>query len=347
MLKLWKFLHASLNFMKGMFENAEKGKTTVKDDIIKAFAHVEKRKVSMAVVALAFFLYFLSGVYLVNPGEVAVIRRFGKVVKERVTEGLRYRLPWPVELVDKVNVTQIRREGIGVALPQHLPVICPPGEFQVLTGDENIVNVKIVIQYKVKDPVAYLFKVKYEPYGLVRNAVKYVATEIIGSMTIDNILTVGRLEAQNLIMTRAQKVLSEYKSGIQIVSINFEEVSPPEEVVDAFREVAGARIEKKKIINEAEGYFNSLIPQARGKAQRLISQAEAYKEEVINRAIGDAEKFTQIYEEYERKSLIYSKEVTRYRLFLETVEKILPKVKIYALDSIAGEKTNLRFVDQK
>ncbi|MBU0567626.1 hypothetical protein KJ693_06245 [bacterium] len=135
--------------------------------------------------------------------------------------------------------------------------------------------------------------------------------------------------------------------GQKIVGINFEEVSPPEEVADAFREVAGAKIEKGKIINEAEGYFNSLIPQARGEAQKLISQAEGYKEEAVNRATGDAEKFTQVYKEYKKNSRIYSEEVTLHRLFLETAEKILPKVKMYALDNVGGEKTNLRFVDRK
>lgn len=345
--KKFDFITKIPGYLKVFFGGLDENKNSMGDDLKKAFAHLEKKKVIMAISAVLFLSYFFSGIYLVGPGEVAVVRQFGKIINDRVSEGLRYRFPWPIEQLDKVNVTQIRREGIGVSLPEHLPKICPPGELQLLTGDENIVKINMVIQYKIKNIAEYLFKVKYESYGLVRNVIKCAANEIIGYMSINDILTTGKMEAQNQIFELSQRVLDEYKSGIQIVSVNFEEIAPPEEVADAFREVAGAKIEKEKLINEAEGYFNSIIPQARGEAQRLISQAEGYKEDAVNRAMGDAEKYRKVYREYVKNLKKYSEDTTKQRLFLETVEKVMPKSTIYVVDNVTGEKINLRFMNQK
>ncbi len=317
---------------------------TIATDLRGAFGHIlASPHLGRAVMALAVALYLASGIFVVNPGEEAVVRRFGRITGRSVGEGLRYRLPWPIEQVDKVNVSEVRREGVGLRPPEHAIGLHPPEEVQILTGDENIVSIKIVVQYRIKDAAAYLFKVDVDPNPLIRNAVKSALTALGGRDAVDDLLTTRRPDLQRAVQTQAQKVLDSYESGIQLVSVNLQEVYPPKEVAEAFRDVASAREEKAATINDAQGYMNSLVPQARGDAQRTLREAEGYKTAAINKAQGDAQRFTDVLAEYRNNAAQHSTDVTRLRYYLETMEKVLPKVKKFIVNP-TGQGVNVRLV---
>jgi membrane protease subunit HflK len=322
---------------------------TAMQDIQAAFAHLFQSphlgKLSLAALAA---LSLLSGVYVVNPGEEAVVRRFGRVIRPRVGEGLHYRLPWPVERADKVNVSEIRREGIGVTPPEHGLKLHPPEEAQVLTGDENIVDLKVIVQYRVKDPADFLLRVDYDANPLIRNAIKHALTAVGAGARVDDLLTVGRTELQRLVQAAGQRTLDEYQSGVQLVNLTLQEVIPPKEAGDAFRDVASAREERAKAINDAQGYRNSIVPEARGKAERMLREAEGYRADAINRARGDAARFASILDEYRRSAAENGGEVTLYRYYVEAMEKILPRVKKYVVDPKGrNERVNIRVVEPR
>jgi membrane protease subunit HflK len=318
-------------------------------DIRAAFAHLFQSphlgKISLAALGA---LYLLSGVYVVNPGEEAVVRRFGRIVRPRVSEGLHYRLPWPVERADKVNVSEVRREGIGVTPPEHGLRLHPPEEIQILTGDENIVDLKVIVQYRVKDPADFLFRVDTDANPLIRNAIKHALTAVGAAARVDDLLTVGRTELQRLVQAAGQRTLDEYRSGVQLVNLTLQEVIPPKEAADAFRDVASAREERAKAINDAEGYRNSIVPEARGRAERLLREGEGYRADAINRARGDAARFASILEEYRRSAGENGAEVTLYRYYVEAMEKVLPRVKKYVVDPKGrNERVNIRVVEPR
>ncbi len=342
------------------------------DDIKGAFKHIPltKRWVGYTFIGFVLIVYLLSGVYTVEPGEEAVARIFGKEVRQQITEGLHYHLPWPFEAVEKVNVMEIRRVDVGVPVSRE-PLLFPrkgssspppaggegghgmhgasPGKVenprprpisaknQFLTGDENILEIKMNIQYRIKDASDYLFNVN-DPDFLVPDVARTAVTEIFGEMRVDDLLTVAKSKIQKMIAHEAQKMLDEYRSGLYILNVNLQEVNPPKEVAQAFRDVASAKEEREEKINKAQGYWNAVIPEARGKAHKTISDAEGYREEVVNQARGDAEKFSAMLREYRR-----AKDVTEYRLYLETVEKIFAKAKKFVIDS-KKERVNLKFV---
>ncbi len=193
------------------------------------------------------------------------------------------------------------------------------------------------IQYRIKDASDYLFNVN-SPDSLVPDVARAAVTEILGGMRVDDLLTVAKSRIQKMIAQEAQKMLDEYRSGLYILNANLQEVNPPKEVAQAFRDVASAKEEREERINKAQGYWNAVIPEARGKAHKTISDAEGYKEEVMNVARGDAEKFSAMLGEYRR-----AKDVTEYRLYLETAEKIFAKAKKFVIDS-KKERVNLKFV---
>ena len=320
----------------------------VRQDLGGAFGHLRGyRHLGKVLAGLAIAFYLLSGTYLVSPGEAAVVTRFGKVVQARVTPGLRWHLPWPFEAARTVNVAQVRREGIGMTLPGHPAEVHPPEEIQLLTGDENLLTAKAIVQYRVKEPADYLFRVDYNEDPLLRTVVKSAFTELAGSMQVDALLTSGRAELQQRARERAQQALDGYRSGLELVSVDLQEITPPGDVAQAFRDVSSAAEEKNKLINDAQGYTNSVIPQARGEAQKQLREAEGYKTDVVNRARGEAQRFADTLGQYQKDARIYGPEVTRYRLYTETMEKILPKVKKYIVEpGRNGEGVNLRFIDQ-
>jgi len=294
-------------------------------------------------VGLAVLGYLATGIYIIAPGEAGVVRRFGAVIEPRAAPGAHYRLPWPIDRVDIVNVSDVRRETVGVVEPEEgheHPE--PPSKLQVLSGDTNVIDVEIVVQYQVRDPAAYLINVQYAPYRLVRDAVRSAVTSLVSQQPVDTILTTERQALQDAIRAETQKRLDEYNSGLAIVGLNLQKAYPPDEVAAAFTDVNSAREDKARAINEANGYTNSLIPEARGQASSLVGAAQAYSSTVLAQANGAAHAFESVLAEYQTNSKIYGQDVTRYRLYLETLERILPRVQVYTVDTRNGGEVNLR-----
>ncbi len=315
------------------------------DDARAAFARLNPRRVLLAGAGLVLLAYLLSGIYTVRPGEAAVVQRFGRVAAPRVTEGLHYRLPWPLEQETVVNVTEVRRESVGLAQaePEHPLHPESPGKLQVLSGDTNIIEYEAIVQYRVTDPVAYLFNVRYTSYQLVRDAVRAAVTRLSSGTAVDAILTTERQTLQVAIRDEVQRLLDAYGSGLAVVSVNLQKAYPPDEVAEAFRDVSSAREDKSKVINEAEGYRNSVVPEARGQANRILTEARSYARAQVDQAAGAAAAFNAILAQYRTNSRIYGEDVTRFRLYLETMEKILPRVQVYIVKR--GERVNLRLLN--
>lgn len=322
------------------------GKISVFEDIKKAFNHINPKKAVLSFLGGVLMIYVLTGIYIVNPGEEAVVRRFGAVLEKPIYEGIHYRLPYPIDQVQKVNVSEVRRADVGVNLPEHMHKEDTPSDVQLLTGDENIISSEAIVHYKVKDAAKFLYNVNLNDERLVRNSVEAALVELMASMAIDDILSTQKVQAQSSIMQKAQTILDNYDAGIQITAFNIQAIVPPDTVADAFKDVTTAKEDKEKEINQAKGYYNSLIPEARGKANDKITKAEAYKIESINQAQGEAKKFEAMLLEYQKNSKIYSQDSTKYRLLLETFEKILPKVKKYIVDS-SDDSINVKLYDSK
>lgn len=312
-------------------------------DLRAAFGHLKWNRVLWGLIGLAIAGYLATGVYIVAPGEAAVVRRFGAIVEPRAEPGAHYRLPWPIDRVDLVNVGDVRREVVGVAEPEEgheHPE--PPSILQVLSGDTNVIDVEIVVQYQVRDPAAYLVNVQYAPYRMVRDAVRQAVTGLVNQLPVDDILTSERQALQDAIRVETQKRLDDYNSGLVVVGLNLQKAFPPDEVAAAFTDVNSAREDKARAINEATGYANSLLPEARGQADGILAQAQAYRSDALAQANGAAQAFESVLAEYQTNSRIYGEDVTRYRLYLETLEKILPRVQVYTVDTANGGAVSLR-----
>jgi len=285
------------------------------------------RKLLLVGSLAAGILYLLSGVYVVQSNEQGVVRRFGRLVDDQVMPGIHYHLPWPVERVDRPKTLQVKVMSIGFKMVDKVKGIGPlPEETQMLTGDENIIDVQMIVQYRVTDPGAYLFSAE-EPQWLVRKAAESCLTSIIGSMDVDQVLTTDKLIIEDRLREQTQKILDGYNCGLQISGAYFQDIGPSEEVAYAFRDVTSAREDRNRLINEAHGYHNEKLPQVRGQAEQMIRQAEAHQTERVNRARGEADRFLSLLGEFEK-----SRTVTETRLYVETMEEILPRMRKYVLD---------------
>lgn len=314
---------------------------TMRSDMSAGFSRV--RRTARLTLLAAVGLYFLSGIYVVQSDERGVVRRFGRVVRSSVAPGIHYRIPWPVDVVDTPQVTSIKRMSVGYKIIDQLRGLTPePREAQFVTGDENIIEIQLLIQYVVKSPEDFLFACE-EPHWLVRRVGESVLTEKISRMPVDDILTTARVEIATAVKERAQVVLDEYGAGIEIVAAHLQETNPPREVADAFREVASAREDRNRIIQEAEGYQNRVVPTARGDAAGLLASAAGYRSEKISRAEGEAQRFRAISTEYRK-----TPSAVRERMYLETMEKVLARVRKYVFDKKAGDGAlDLRFLSPK
>jgi modulator of FtsH protease HflK len=278
--------------------------------------------------------YLATGFYTVSADSQAVVRRFGAFASH-LGPGMHYRLPWPIDRVEVVKTTSVTKIGVGFALPdaeaKHLEGM------ELLTGDTNILNVALVVQYVVRDPVHYLFQVQ-QAQVLVGAVAQSVLTQTVVSMPVDEVLTTGRLAIQSAVKTKAQEILDRYRSGIQITSANIMSIAFDKSVAQAFQEVADAMADREKVQNEAHAYANDQLPKARGEATRVLTEAENYKRQRVAEAMGNSNRFLALLKEYEK-----AEEVTRARIYIESMEKILPKVKMYVIDSQGGKvPLNLR-----
>lgn len=276
------------------------------------------KSVRWIIAAVVIALWLSSGVYVVGPGEIGVIRQFGKEVNQ-TSPGLRYRFPWPIQSHDVVDIATIRRAEVGFRTDpvsgRPRPV---PAESLMLTGDENIVDAQLFVQYIVREPSQFLFRVR-QPEEALRTAAEVALRGIVGRNTIDYTMTEGRMFVQEEIKKYLQTLLDLYETGLLATDVRLLVVDPPEQVKDAFHDVVRAWEDRDRMIRQAEGYREDLIPRARGEAAQMVRSAEAYREQRIIRAEGDAARFLNVLEAYAR-----AKDVTRERLYLETMDKVLP-----------------------
>ena len=279
-----------------------------------------KPSMLLGIILLLLVVWIIPGTfYFVEPDEEGVVTRFGKFDRSS-SPGLHFKYPSPIEHATTPKITQVRRAEIGFRAAQGRPTQRVPAESLMLTGDQNIVDINLVVQYRIMDSVQYLFNVR-RPHKLIRDSAETVIRGIIGSKKIDEALTTGKAEIQVLAKDQIQVLLDKYKSGLQVVTIQLQDVHPPEQVADSFKDVVRAREDKERMINEAQGYRNAVIPEARGQAAEIVRIAEGYREEKIKRAEGDAKRFLQQYQEYKK-----APDITRKRIYLETMEKILPDI---------------------
>ena len=281
-------------------------------------------------IALIFWLF--TGVYTVGPDEVGVVQRFGKYDRT-VQSGLNYHMPFPIETVKTPKVTEVKRIEVGFRTVGKNQYRTVERESLMLTGDENIVDAELIVQYKIKEPINYLFNF-IGPELTLREAAEASLRTVVGRHNIDEALTSGKLMIQEETKELLQSILDKYETGAHVVAVQLQDVSPPKQVIDAFKDVASAKEDKNRMINEAEGYRNDIIPKARGEAQAMIREAEGFREARIKRAEGDVAKFKAILKEYSK-----AKDVTRERLYLEAMEEILPGLEKYIVPN--GEDGNL------
>jgi membrane protease subunit HflK len=298
--------------------------------------------VGRIVAGVAVAVYLASGISVIQPDEEAVVSRFGRAVR-RVPPGIHYRLPFPVERVERLKTKEIKRMSVGFKIIDQIQGRAPTREeTQFLTGDENIINLQMMVQYTISDPVAFLFRAAHVPQ-MVRRAGEAALTETVGAMGVDDLLTAKKLQVQTTVKQRMQEALDRYDAGVRILAAHLTDVSPPPEVADAFRDVASAREDRNRFVNEAHGYVSDLLPQARGEAQKAREAAQAYEADVVNKATGDAERFSKAYAEYRR-----ARSTTATRLYLETVEQVLAKSSVYVVDRTrAGGAATIRLYTQQ
>ncbi|HYQ92735.1 MAG TPA: FtsH protease activity modulator HflK, partial [Candidatus Competibacteraceae bacterium] len=267
------------------------------------------------IVGIILIGWILSGIYIVDEGRRGVVLRFGRYA-ETTLPGPHWRLPFPFESHEIVNVEERRAVEIGYRSGERASH-SRPEEALMLTQDENIVDIRLAVQYQIGNPRDFLFRVS-DPEATLRQVVESATRETIGKSTMDFVLTEGRSEIVADIKTLSQKILDRYGTGLVLTNVNLQDAQPPEEVQDAFADAIKAREDEQRLKNEAEAYANEVIPRARGQSARRLQESQAYKDQVIARAEGDSSRFQQLLPEYQK-----APEVTRKRLYLETLEQML------------------------
>ena len=292
----------------------------------------------LAVLLLLVWFIFGGPLYVVGPDEEGVIQTFGKYTSS-TSPGLHFKFPWPIQTVKLPKVTEVKRLEIGFrTLSLGPPAVYRDAnndprmlrEAQMLTGDENVVNNSMIVQYKILDAVAYLFNVKNQEDSL-HDLAEAAERQIVGNRPIDDTLTVGKTEIQLEIADKIQAMADLYGMGVQIIAVQLQDVQPPREVANAFKDVATAKEDRNRIINTSRGYQNEKIPKARGEAAQLLRQAEAYERERVARSEGDAARFLALAEEYEK-----APSITKQRLYLETMRSVLPRFRKVIVDEEAS-----------
>ncbi|MEW5802976.1 MAG: FtsH protease activity modulator HflK [bacterium] len=296
--------------------------------------------------SIAASVYILSGFYLVPTNSLGVRRRFGRVVDARVSPGLHYNWPYPMGKVDKIQPQEKKRISVGFEFAdQAIGRASNPTQGEFLTGDRNIIKMEMVLQYSILEPVDYLFVFK-DPSILIKDLAKASLTEAVARMNVDEVLKGnGKIAIQNDVLEDTQARLDELgrrkNRWVQLASVNLQNVFPPLEVADAFKDVAAARQDRDRYINEAEGYRHEKIPQSRGEAEKIVRAAEAYRNEKVNVAQGDARRFIEMCSEYQG-----NEQVTSSRLYLETMEQTMTRMQKVVVDSDSQKKPfDLKIID--
>ncbi|MYB76824.1 MAG: FtsH protease activity modulator HflK [Chloroflexi bacterium] len=273
-------------------------------------------------IIVAAVLWIGSGVYIVGPAEQGVVLQFGRHVNT-TSPGVNYHLPWPIQNVVIVDIANVRRAEIGqrtVSVQGSQETRRILEEALMLTADENIVEVGLLVQYRVTDAAAFVFNVN-NPEAVLHTTTEVALRSAVGKMPIDGVITERRAEVQENTRAYLQELMDEYNAGISITDVRLQVADAPDQVRDAFHEVVRAREDRERKVNEAQAYREDVVPRARGEAKRLLEQAQAYREERVRSARGESERFLSILEEYRR-----APEVTRERMYIEAVEQAMADV---------------------
>jgi membrane protease subunit HflK len=312
-----------------------------------AVDRARRKKLVGGAVLIVIAIWALTGIYFVGPARVGVVRRWGRALDRATPPGAHLKAPWPIDSVVRLDAERVRRIEIGFRtreVPRAITEVAAefyatlwesrhaagtyeklPDEALRLTGDENIVDMNIVVLYRVSEPYAYLLNVAGTE-DLIRFTTESVVSEVAGSLTIENVLTVEREALEELLASSVQPLIDECGAGVEIVGVRLQDMHPPLEVVPSFRDVSSAREDKDRIINDAYGYANEVVPKAQGDAERLLREAEAYRTERSDRAHGDADRIIAMAREYRP-----AKQVTEDRLYIETMEELLRGIEKYIL----------------
>lgn len=292
---------------------------------------ISKGLAMLGAAGLVVLILLFTSFYTIAPNERGVVQRFGRYIKT-TDPGLHFKLPFGLETVIKVPVTDVLKEEFGfrtagaVVRPRSA-VVDFTAESLMLTGDLNSALVEWVIQYRIQDPVKYSFKVR-NVRAILRDVCESVMRQVVGDHSVDEVIVLGRQAIEVAADSLTQHLLDEYDTGLKVVNIRLQEVVPPVPVQPAFNQVNQARQERESIINTALAAYNQVIPQAEGQAKQAVTEAEGYALNRVNRAQGDAERFLSVWREYNK-----AKDVTRRRLYLETMLEIFPKLdNIYVID---------------
>ena len=275
------------------------------------------------------FLWLMSGFYTISPEEQGVVLRFGKYTSIS-SPGLNYHIPSPIEKVIKVPVTTTRSVEIGFRSQNTGSIRNVDEESLMLTGDENIVDINFVVQWFVSDAAKYVFNIR-NPDKNIKDSAESVMREVIGKTNIDFALAEGRDQVRQEAQDLLQKILDRNESGISVSALLLQKSDPPPAVIDDFKDVQRARADQERLINESKAYANRIVPEAKGEASKIRESAEAYKQEVIALADGSSKRFLSVYEEYRQ-----AKDVTRRRIYLETMEKVMQNMNKVIIDSDSG-----------
>jgi membrane protease subunit HflK len=283
----------------------------------------------------AIAIWGFSGFFRVDPDELGVVLRFGKYVRE-VQPGLNYHLPYPIETALTPQALRVNKIDIGTRVAADLrrgtTIRRVPEESLMLTGDENIVDVDFSVLWKIKPNGVgdYLFNIQ-QPEGTVKAVAESAMREVVGRSNIQPILTGARQNIETGVQDLIQSVLDKYGAGIQITQVQLQKVDPPSQVIDAFRDVQAARADLERSQNEAQTYANKVVPEARGRAAQITQNAEAYREQTVAEAKGATSRFLQVYDEYKK-----APDVTRQRMYLETMERLFGGTDKIIMDSGGG-----------
>ena len=275
-------------------------------------------------------IWLLSGIYIVDPAERGVELYFGKYFATTMP-GPHWHAPYPIAKVEKVNVEEIRNIEIGYRSRGGTQSVgSVPRESLMLTKDENIIDIKFAVQYRIKDAQNYLFSV-ISPDITLRQATESAVRDVIGKSNMDYVLTEGRADIASRSRDLIQEIADRYNTGLEVTTVNMQDAQPPDQVQGSFADVVKAREDKQRLINEAEAYSNDLLPKARGASARIIAEAEAYRDKVMAKADGEASRFNQILTEYQK-----APEVTRKRLYIDAMEGVLSKSSKVMVDVESG-----------
>ena len=289
----------------------------------------------LAAVVAAAVIGWYAFFFRVDPDELGVVMRFGEYVRQE-PPGLHFRLPYPIEEVVKPKVTRQNiievgmrsgtDRGFGGVVIQDVPE-----ESLMLTGDENTVDIDFVVYWRIRDAAEYLFNIQ-NPDNTVKEVAESAMREIVGKSRIQPILTEARQKTESDVLALIQQTLDSYKAGIQIDQVTLQKVDPPGEVIDAFRDVQAARADQERLQNEAFAYANKVVPEARGEAERILQGAEGFKQQTVAEAQGQTARFLSVYDQYTK-----APDVTRKRIFLETMERVFGGTDKVIIDSSSGQ----------